>query len=158
MCYEDEVLTVSVEMSSATKQRSLLQLHKQLGHASADRLHRLLKSSGHNDMECLTIRQKIVSEYKVCQRYKRTMAKSAVGFPLPSECNEAVDPHEVEQQACYLHHIDLFTQCRLNSKLEEEATFSCFRVTAGSSACLRWQALNTGCPSCHDPQRQTSDL
>lgn len=90
---EDEILTISEQMSSATKQRILLKLHKQFGHASADRLQRLLKSSGNNDTDCQNILQKTVSE---CQRYSKTAPKPAVVLPLASQYNEtvAVDLHE----------------------------------------------------------------
>lgn len=62
--YEDEILTNTEEMSSATKQKVLLKLHKQFGHASADRLQKLLKSSGNNDAECIVILLVIVKYAK----------------------------------------------------------------------------------------------
>lgn len=47
---------ISEEMSSATKEKILLKLRKQFGHASADRLHTLLKSSRNNDTKCHIIK------------------------------------------------------------------------------------------------------
>lgn len=52
---EDEILTVSEEMSPATKEKILL---KQFDHASANRLQRLLKSFGNNNTELHNILQK----------------------------------------------------------------------------------------------------
>lgn len=106
-------------MSSATKQRILLKLHKQFGHASADRLQRLLKSSGNNDTDCQNILQKIVSECEVCQRYRKTSPKPAVGLPLASQYNEtvAVDLHELVPGVWYLQIIDQFTRFSAGSIL-----------------------------------------
>lgn len=79
---EDEILTISEQISSVTKQKILLKLHKQFGHASADRLQWLLKTSGNNDTDCHNILQKIVSECEICQRYSKIAPKPAVGLPL----------------------------------------------------------------------------
>lgn len=57
---EDEILIITENMNTATKQKMLLKLHKQFGHASADRLHKLLKSSSNSDAECALMLQKIV--------------------------------------------------------------------------------------------------
>lgn len=52
---ENEILIITEEMSTTTKQKMLLKLHKQFGHASADKLQKLIKSSGNNDAECVTV-------------------------------------------------------------------------------------------------------
>lgn len=99
-------------MSTDEKHRVLLKLHKQFGHASADRLQRLIHSSGNKDKECCTILQQIVNDCEICKKYKRTKPKPAVGLPLASEYNEtvAVDLHELEPGVWYLHIIDHFTR------------------------------------------------
>ena len=109
---EDEVLTVTENMSPTEKRKVLLKLHKQFGHASADRLQRLIQSSGNKDKSCLSILQQIVHDCDICQRYSRTKPKPAVGLPLASEYNEtvAVDLHELEPGVWYLHVIDQFTR------------------------------------------------
>lgn len=71
---EDEILIIAENMSTATKQIMLLKLHKQFGHASADRLQKLLKSLGNNDAECALMLQKIVSECEICQKQTHTKA------------------------------------------------------------------------------------
>lgn len=98
-------------MSPDEKRKVLLKLHKQFSHASADRLQRLIHSSGNNDKECFTILQQIVYDCEICQKYKKTKPKPAVGLPLASEYNEtvAVDLHELEPGVWYLHIIDRFT-------------------------------------------------
>ena len=116
---EDEILIISENMSTATKKKMLLKLHKQFGHASVDRLQKLLRSSGNNDAECVLILQKIVSECEICQKYSRPTPKPAVGLPLASQHNEtvAVDLHELEHGVWYLHIIDLFTRFSAGSIL-----------------------------------------
>lgn len=116
---EDEILIISENMSSTSKQRTLLKLHKEFGHASSDKLQRLLKSSGNNDAECIAILQKIISECEICQRYSKPTPKPAVGLPLASEYNEtvAVDLHELKPGVCYLHIIDQFTRFSAGSIL-----------------------------------------
>ncbi len=99
-------------MSPDEKRKVLLKLHKQFGHASADRLQRLIQSSGNKDKDCFTILQQIVFDCEICQKYKRTKPKPAVGLPMASEYNEtvAVDLHELEPGVWYLHIIDHFTR------------------------------------------------
>lgn len=108
---DEEILTISENMNKAEKQKMLVKLHRQFGHASSDRLVRLLASSGNKDPECAILLQKIVSECETCQRYSRTTPKPAVGLPLASQHNETVaaDLHELEPGVWYLHIIDQFT-------------------------------------------------
>ena len=109
---EDEALTVTEDMSPGEKRKVLLKLHKQFGHASADRLQKLIQSSGNKDKDCHIILQQIVHDCDICQRYSKTSPKPAVGLPLASEYNEtvAVDLHELEPGVWYLHVIDQFTR------------------------------------------------
>lgn len=51
---EDDILIVTENI------KTMLKLHKQFGHASVDRLHKLLACSGKNDDECTTILKAIV--------------------------------------------------------------------------------------------------
>lgn len=106
---EEEILTVSENMSSDKKSKVLLKLHEQFGHALANRLQRLIHSSGNKDKECFTILQQIVN-VKYAKSTKRQ--SQAVGLPLASEYNEtvAVDLHELEPGVWYLHIIDHFTR------------------------------------------------
>lgn len=109
---EDETLIVTENMFPDEKRKVLLKLHKQFGHASADRLQKLIQSSGNKDKDCLTILQQIVHDCDICQRYSKTKPKPAVGLPLASEYNEtvAVDLHQLEPNMWYLHIIDQFTR------------------------------------------------
>ncbi|KAL2093504.1 hypothetical protein ACEWY4_010816 [Coilia grayii] len=116
---DEEILTISEKMNTAEKQKILVKLHRQFGHASADRLLRLLSSSGTKDTECATILHRIVSECETCQRYSKIKPRPAVGLPLASQHNEtvAVDLHELEPGLWYLHIIDQFTRFSAGSVL-----------------------------------------
>ncbi len=116
---ENEILIISDKMSPAEKLNILMKLHKQFGHASADKLQRLRNSSGNKDTERSIILQKIVSECEVCQKHSKAKPKPAVGLPLASQYNEtvAVDLHELEQGVWYLHIIDQFTRFSAGSIL-----------------------------------------
>lgn len=105
---ESEVLVVTAEMSTKEKRKVLLKLHKQF----ADRLQRLILSSGNTDKDCPVILQEIIRDCEVCQRYSRTKPRPAVGLPLASEYNKtvAMDLHELEPGVWYLHIIDHFTR------------------------------------------------
>lgn len=109
---ENEVLTVTENMSTEEKRKALLKLHKQFGHASADRLQRLIHSAGNKDKECIAILQQIEHDCDICKRYSKTKPKPAAGLPLASEYNEtvAVDLHELEPGVWYLHIIEHFTR------------------------------------------------
>lgn len=85
---------------------------KQFGHATVDRLQKLLSSSGNNDDESISILQQIVNNCETCQKYSKPKPKPAVGLPLASKYNEtvAVDLHELAPSVWYLHIIDHFTR------------------------------------------------
>ena len=109
---EDDVLIVTESMTKQEKQKILLKLHKQFGHASVDRLQKLLTCSGNNDEECTTILKDIVKNCETCIRYGKPKPKPAVGLPMASTYNEtvALDLHELEPGVWYLHAIDHFTR------------------------------------------------
>ena len=109
---EEEILTVTGNMTTQEKQKTLLKLHKQFGHASVEKLKRLMDSAGNRDDECIGILKNIVSNCETCIRYSRPKPKPAVGLPMASTYNEtvAVDLHELEPGVWYLHIIDHFTR------------------------------------------------
>ena len=95
---DEEILTISEKINSADEHKILVKLHRLFANASADRLQRLLTSSGNKDAECSIILQRNVSEYETCQIYSKTKPKPAVGLSLASQYNEtvAVNLHELE--------------------------------------------------------------
>lgn len=110
---EDGILIVTERMTTQDKHFFfLLKLHKQLGHASIDRLQKLLTCSGNTDEECTTIMKDIVQNCETCIRYSKPKQRPAVGLHMASTYNEtvAMDLHELEPGVWYLHAIDHFTR------------------------------------------------
>lgn len=126
-CAEDEVLVIEDNMTEKEKKKILIKLHKQFGHASADRLSQLLKSAGTSDANTLDVLQRVTEECEVCFLHKTPVPRPVVGFPLATEYNETadVDLHEIEEgKTWYLHIIDEFTRfsagCIIRSKKSSE--------------------------------------
>lgn len=120
--YENVVLAITEGMTKEQKHKALLKLHKQFGHASTDKLNKLLSNAGNTDGECTAILADIVAKCEICLKYSRAKPKPAVGLPMASRHNEtvAVDLHELEPNVWYLHIIDQFTRfsagCIVTSK------------------------------------------
>jgi len=110
--YENVVLAITENMTRVEKHKALLKLHKQFGHASVDRLKKLLTNAGNTDDECTAILGEIVGKCEICLKYSKAKPKPAVGLPMASRYNEtvAVDLHELEPNVWYLHIIDHFTR------------------------------------------------
>lgn len=81
---KEEVLTNTDKMDTSKKTKVLEKLHKQFGRASADKLQRLLNSSGNKNTECINLLQKVIGCCEACQKYCKTKPKPAVGLPLAS--------------------------------------------------------------------------
>ena len=109
---QDEALLINENASKADQKKILIKLHKQFGHASADRLKRLLESAGTHDTEVFNTLKEVVDNCETCFKFQRPVPKPAVGFPLATDFNEtvAVDLHELDTNKWYLHIIDEFTR------------------------------------------------
>ncbi|XP_064629342.1 uncharacterized protein LOC135488628 [Lineus longissimus] len=107
-----EVMQV-IELQDAQRQKAkLIKIHKQFGHASADRLQKLLISAGMKNPEIFQMLTDVVKECETCQMYRKVPPKPAVGLPLATDFNQtvAVDLHELDRNIWYLHIIDEFTR------------------------------------------------
>lgn len=117
----NEVMALNVE--TVCDKRMLVKLHRQFGHASAEKLESLFKNAGLIDKEVCVLLRKIVEDCDICVRYKRTPPKPAVGLPLATEFNQVVgvDLHTIKPGLYYMHMIDLFTRysaaCVIHNKL-----------------------------------------
>lgn len=113
-------------MCDDKKKQTLVKLHRQFGHATADRLSQLLESAGNKDSEVREILQGIVDSCDVCLKYKKAVPRPVVGFPLASNYNEtvAMDLHQLGENLWYLHIIDEFSRfsagCIVESKKASE--------------------------------------
>ena len=109
----DTVLVLDDDLSESEKEKQLLKLHIQFGHATAQKLIKLLQNSGSCSPNISKLLVNVIANCDVCRKLKRTPPKPAVGLPLATEFNEtvAVDLHELEKsKTWYLHIIDEFTR------------------------------------------------
>ena len=65
-----EVLLIDENTSTADRKKILIKLHKQFGHASADRLQNLLKDAGTNDQEVFKMLKEVVAKCGMCFKSK----------------------------------------------------------------------------------------
>jgi transposase InsO family protein len=124
----ERVLTMIDNMSQDDKKKSVVKMHRQFGHASAQRLLTLIKGAGNNDKNIQKLCEEVVKECETCVKFKKPSPKPAVGLPLATRFNEtiAVDLHQLESNIWYLHIIDEFTRysagCIIDNK--ESSTFA----------------------------------
>ncbi|ESP02026.1 hypothetical protein LOTGIDRAFT_157157 [Lottia gigantea] len=95
----EDVMIFEENLSQKEKIKMLEKLHKQFGHATSDRLKKLIVSAGHDDRYIFKLLDDLVKKCVVCQRFQRPQHKPAVGFPLASEFNDtvAVDLHQLDK-------------------------------------------------------------
>lgn len=116
-----DVLIVD-NMTNKEKIKSLEKLHRQFGHASAEKLKLLLKSAGSDVVEVAKILEKIVANCEICRKYRKPAPRPVVGFSLANDYNHtvAMDLHQLEPNLWYLHIIDEFSRfsagCITNTK------------------------------------------
>ena len=123
---EEEVLVITSDMSPNERKKILLKLHQQFGHASVDRLVKLIQSAGYKSVDVTTTLEDIVENCEICKTHKKTPPKPAVSLPLARDFNDtvAVDLHQLEDGLWYLHAIDLFSRfsagCLMRTKRSSE--------------------------------------
>ncbi|KAK6187111.1 hypothetical protein SNE40_005204 [Patella caerulea] len=110
--FHNEILLFEEVQSKEQKMTLLMKLHLQFGHASSERLKKLLKSAGNVDNSIIQLVDEATKDCEVCIQYKRPPKKPVVGLPQATEFNElvAVDLHQLENNVWYLHIIDHFTR------------------------------------------------
>ena len=95
------------------KEETLRKLHRQFGHASADRMNSFLTRSGNKvDKDVKHKIKQIIDQCETCTIHKPTPLKPVVSLPLANDYNDtvAVDLHEIQPGLWYLHIIDLFSR------------------------------------------------
>ena len=78
------------ESSLAEKKKIATKLHKQFSHPSYKKLSGLVRDSGIQDQEFLSILESITSGCDICRKYKRAQPRPVVGFPLAEKFNQFV--------------------------------------------------------------------
>ena len=109
---QSEILFLKDKVKVSDQKQQLVKLHKQFGHASAEKLEQLLHNAGINKLEITQVLKEIVEECDICARYQKTPSRPVVGLPKATDFNEtvAVDLHQLEKNLWYLHIIDEFTR------------------------------------------------
>ena len=115
------------EKSHNDKVKIANKLHSQFGHATAEKLKKLLKSANISDKELLDIIDVVDKECKVCLKYKKPKLRPVVGFSLSKDFNDviAADLKTISGNII-LHMIDHATRFSaatvMKSKKKEEIT------------------------------------
>ena len=78
------------KMDTKTKLQVLTKLHKQFGHASADKLRNLIKDANIQDEEVMVLLDSICKTCNICQKYNKTPARPIVGLSLAKDFNDTV--------------------------------------------------------------------
>ena len=105
------------------KKRKALKLHRQMCHASSERLQRLLKNAGCVDKEFGKEINNVCENCDFCRKYKRPYSKPVVGFPVAEEFNQIVciDLKEVRKGALWIvHMIDAATRYTAASLIQSK--------------------------------------
>lgn len=107
-----EILLTLENLDDKEQTKSLLKIHKQFGHASAENLKKLMQNAGIKDKDLFKKMTKLVEECDVCAQHRKTPPKPSAGMPLADDYNQtvAVDLHELGRNVWYLHMIDQFTR------------------------------------------------
>ena len=93
--------------SVVEKKHKALKLHRQMCHASSDRLQRLLKNAEVNDHEFLKLVKSCCDSCEFCRKYKKPFSRPVVGFPVAEKFNHVVcmDLKEVEKGKTWIMHM-----------------------------------------------------
>ena len=119
------------------KKAKAKKLHRQLAHASKEKLIRLVKETkDFNDDEFIRGIRETCDECDICEPFKKEPLKPAVGFRLASDFNQVVcmDLKQVEfvHNTWILHLIDATTRysaaCLIKTKMQEEIVKHIFRI------------------------------
>ena len=85
-------LTISELSKKSNDQKFKIanKLHCQFGHASPEKLKKLIKASNVNDQEPLDIINLVDQKCQVCLKYKKTKSRPVVSFSLSNDFNNVV--------------------------------------------------------------------
>ena len=134
----DTQVVLNVQMDEIQlKKNDLSKLHRQFGHASSNRLWKLLQSTGKVADNVKELLDDVVSSCVICHKFKRAGPKPAVAFSHANDFNQivALDLHEISPNLYYLHVIDLFSRLSaasiIRSKSPEVITDEFMKIWVG---------------------------
>ena len=96
-----------VNRSTSERMAKAKKLHRQLSHASKEKLRKLLINSKCDDKEFLQCVEKCCDECQLCQQYKKVPLRLAVSLPLADGFNQVVcmDLKEYVHNVKWILHI-----------------------------------------------------
>ena len=103
---QSEIILLATQ-ESKDKAAIARKLHTQFSHPTPKRLNKLIETSGIQDEELKREIQNVSNECDICKRYRKTLPKPVVSFPLASEFNEtiAMDLKIYKNNDIYFLHI-----------------------------------------------------
>jgi transposase InsO family protein len=118
----NQVLLVIEAKDEQEKEKKMKKLHRQFGHATKDRLKKLLIDAGVNDSDLFRTLEKVVNNCEICDRHSKTPSRPVVSLPMASDFNEVVsmDLHHLEGTTWILHLIDMFTRYSSGAIIESK--------------------------------------
>ena len=114
---DSENITLTVleleKLGKKEKRAKAIKLHRQFGHASDEKLLKLIKESNIDDKQLNACVREVCASCEICQKYKPAPLKPAVSLPLATRFNHVVclDLKEhVQGKQWILHMIDAATR------------------------------------------------
>ena len=110
----EQVLIFEENQAIEEKQKKLIKLRKQFGHASSSNLLNSKKNAGVDTISKIV--EEITKQFNICKLYKKLLPRSAISIPKSLNFNEmvAVDFHQLNDNLLYLHVIDEFSRFSTN--------------------------------------------
>lgn len=95
------------QLDKKEKMAKALKLHRQFGHASADKLVKLLNDSNIKDAALSKCVQEVCNNCELCRKYKPAPLKPTVSLPLASSFNQVVclDLKEYKHNKQWIPHM-----------------------------------------------------
>ena len=81
----EQILVFEKDVPEKTKQKQMIKIHKQFGHASAENLKRLFNNAGKLDKEIIALIDKTLQGCDTCRMYRKANPKPIVGFSWATE-------------------------------------------------------------------------
>ena len=118
----DVVFLRSLQLKSQADQKKIaVKLHKQFSHPSSEKLITLVKNSGVNDSEFISLLKEVSSNCDICIRHKRVEPKPIVSISMATQFNDvvAMDIKEIHGKKV-LHMIDHATRYSVAAVLKNK--------------------------------------
>ena len=123
----------NISMKTVSGKKKIAEkLHKQFGHASSNKISKLVKSAGIKDSELFNSINEVEVNCPVCLKYKKAPLKPVVGFSLSKRFNDVIEMNLKEINGHKILHIIDHPTCYsvvtiVKSKQKEEIVKAIFQ-------------------------------